>query len=743
MTTTADQLAQQLNARPSRDGWTAKCPAHEDRKASLSINTGDDGKLLLHCHAGCTFRDILAAAGVDAQPMTRTSPARKPMTSTRTKSKKKHPSAERAIEAALWGEQQRDADAGLVTAYTYGDDIRVARFSNKSFAPVHEVPGGWIVGAPPAYPLYRLDGIREAGDDTFIYITEGEKDADNLTAAGLVATTMAGGVGGIVKNLKAADLSPLAGRDVVLLPDSDDPGRECMREVADILAPVCNTVRTVELPDLPRKGDATDWLDAGGDAEDLWAMAEAAPLHNLPAMPEPVKRAKDGRPFPTTDLGNAERFNAMYGGQVRYVGERGVWLVWTGTRWQTDTAGAAMRLAFRTVRGIAAESAAADGDLRDALRKHATKSESAKSIKSMLDLARAMQPIAIGQDVLDRDGWLLNTITGTIDLRTGELRRHDPRDHITKLSPVAYDPDATCPTYDKFISDIMLGRGGLVEYLDRVAGYCLTGDIRHHILPIAFGGGANGKSTNYDLSLYIMGDYAGSAPDSLLTTSPRQEHPTEIMDLQGRRLVIASETGEGAALRINLIKKLTGDAKLKGRFMRSNHIEFTRTHKLLLQTNNRPRVSESSNATWRRLKLVPFDLSVPEHEQDASLPERLKAEAPGILARWVRACLRWQADDFDLAEPDIVKHTTTDYRESEDPLGDFLASRFTLDPDGFTSRAELVATYQAWASLAGVHPMGPRNLYERMRRVDGVEDKQRRLNTVPTKGFTGLSRIRI
>jgi putative DNA primase/helicase len=159
--------------------------------------------------------------------------------------------------------------------------------------------------------------------------------------------------------------------------------------------------------------------------------------------------------------------------------------------------------------------------------------------------------------------------------------------------------------------------------------------------------------------------------------------------------------------------------------MRQDLFTFRRTHKLILQTNNRPRITEQSTAVWRRLKLIPFDLSVPEDQQDAELPDKLRDEAPGILARWMRACQRWQADDFDLAEPGVVRSMTDAYRDEEDPLAEFIDTRLhvTGDATDYEDRTQVYQRYRTWAALNGVaNPWSSKRFYARIRRIEGIED---------------------
>ncbi len=442
--------------------------------------------------------------------------------------------------------------------------------------------------------------------------------------------------------------------------------------------------------------------------------------------------------FSLTDTGNAERFAHQHRDRVRYVKPWKTWLVWTGVRWQKDETGEVERLAKEVLRSIYDEAAKGeDAEKRTKLATWAKASEHANRRAAMLTLARSENGIAIAPADLDRDLWLLNTITGTIDLRTGDLHVHDPRDLITKLSPVEYDPDATCPIYDTFLRRIMEGDDSLTEYVERFIGYSLTGDIRHHHLPIGWGGGANGKSSLFDTALFIFGDYAAPAPDSLLTSRSHDEHPTEIAGLQGLRLIIASETEEGRKLKVAMVKKLTGDAILTGRFMRGDFFNFPRTHKTILVTNCRPRVSEDSTAIWRRLRLIPFTVTIPPAEQDKSLPDKLKAEAPGILARWVRACLRWQAAGLDLAEPEAVTTATDDYRGNEDVLADFIASSCIIGDGYRATRRDVWQAYQAWAECERLkHPLGQHTLYERIRRVEGVTEAK--VGEERERGFNGI-----
>ena len=247
------------------------------------------------------------------------------------------------------------------------------------------------------------------------------------------------------------------------------------------------------------------------------------------------------RDFPLTDSGNAERFADQHRDDVRYVYQWGKWLVWDSKRWRTDATAAVERLGKATVRQMYTDTSGIENDgLRRELATFARKSESADRRASMLRLARSELPIPIEPASLDADPWLLNCANGTLDLRTGRLREHRREDFITKLTPVVYDANAKAPVWEAFLSRIFDGDVELVQFVQRLLGYCLTGRVSEQVLPILYGSGSNGKSTLIEIIMAVLGeDYSAKAPRDLLLAK-RYAHPTEMTILHGRRLVAAS-----------------------------------------------------------------------------------------------------------------------------------------------------------------------------------------------------------
>ncbi|MCX5653265.1 MAG: phage/plasmid primase, P4 family [Planctomycetota bacterium] len=440
---------------------------------------------------------------------------------------------------------------------------------------------------------------------------------------------------------------------------------------------------------------------------------------------------------PTTDLGNAQRLAYRAAGKALYCGQRAKFLIWKHDRWAFDEALDILTLAKKTALRIFDEAkAAADPDRQNALAKWAVKSQSRYALASMVDLARP--DLAVNVEDLDADPFAFNVLNGTIDLkRTGELRPHSPDDLLTKLAPVHYDAAATCPLFDTFLHRIMAGNAALIGYLQRRAGMCLTADISEQSLWVDHGVGANGKNTLLDTLTGLMGDYACEAPPDLLLMRNSPEHPTETADLCGRRLVVCSETDEGRRLRVQLVKRLTGNARLKARFMRGDYFEFPRTHKMILVTNNRPVIKETTLAIWRRIKLVPFSVVIPMVEWDRHLTEKLVAERPGILNWAIKGCLDWQRDGMN--EPAEVLTATAAYQAEQDPLAEFFDSCCIFAPHVEAPRADLFNGYAAWAERAKDHrPLDRTTFFERVRNRTGVDESQRRVDGKMTRLFTGI-----
>jgi putative DNA primase/helicase len=410
-----------------------------------------------------------------------------------------------------------------------------------------------------------------------------------------------------------------------------------------------------------------------------------------------------------TDLGNARRFVAQHGDEVRYCYAWKKWLVWDGTRWRLDENGQVERRAKSTALQIYAEaSRTGDDSLRKELVGWARASESRSRLVAMVEVAKSEPTIPVSPEELDSDPWLLNCSNGTIDLRTGELLPPWKENLCTKIVPIIYDPTAKCPKFKKFLGRILKNNAELINFLQRACGYSLTGSIAEQALFIFWGSGANGKSTLLELWREALGDYGRTADAALLM---RRHHDTvrnDVARLAGARFVSTSETEAGRQLAEVLVKQLVGGDKVAARFLYSEFFEFDAQFKLFLTTNHKPVIRGTDYAIWRRIRLVPFEEVIPMEEQDKELPKKLRAELPGFLAWAVRGCLRWQ--EKGLGQPEKVSAATEAYREEMDVLGAFLKDRCVSRKDGRVAAGQLYEEYVKWCERTGERPLTQQKL---------------------------------
>lgn len=440
------------------------------------------------------------------------------------------------------------------------------------------------------------------------------------------------------------------------------------------------------------------WHDLRDVVEPGWRDRQKVRPLRIVQPPQP---GTESEPVNLTDLGNARRLVKQFGQDLRYCYPFGCWYVWDGRRWIEDTTATVERLAKETVRMMYLEAAGLDDAERKALVKHALRSEAKERLAAMLLLARSEEGIPVLPEELDRDPYLLNVANGTLDLRTGQLRPHRREDMITRIINVNYDPKAQCPLWESFLKRIMGGNQHLIDFLQRAAGYSLTGDVSEQVLFLAHGTGANGKTVFLRTLLNLLGPYGKPTEPELLLARHGEVHPTGLADLMGARLAVVLETEEGRRLNESLTKWLTGGDKLKARKMRQDFFEFEPTHKIWLATNHKPTIRGTDYAIWRRLRLIPFNITIPEEERDPHLVDKLKAELPGILAWAVRGCLAWQ--ERGLGMPDEVKQATEAYREEMDLLADFLAECCITGTDKRASAKQLYEAYCSWCGRNGEH----------------------------------------
>ncbi len=666
----------------------ARCPAHEDGRRSLSVGAGEDGRILLHCHAGCEPAAIVSALGLSLRDLM---PERPTMPSGNGRGR-------------------------IIATYDYRDETgalisQAIRFEPKGFSQRHRAsPGchpdknpdreGWcwtIKGLPRV--VYRLPKVRaaiEAGRD--IFVVEGEKDSDNLGELGLVATCNAMGAG----KWEQAHTDCLRGAaNVYVIPDKDAPGRKHAAAVAASLHAAGIFVAIVELPGAGK--DASDWIATGGTRAELERLAAAAAEWTPSAADLPPGATDLAHDAPAAVVGEgvtestlAERLIASYGSDLLFCGPWRKWLIYRGGRWEEcPTPAPVQQRTIRLIREARAQAARGSGAEAQAAVKALFAAEKRSVRDSIVALAAHEAAVQAAPGEFDRDPLLLNVLNGTVDLRTGERREHQRADRLTKMAPVAYDRAAAAPAWQAFLERIFAGNPEMLAFIQRAIGYSLTADTGEQCLFICWGAGANGKSTLLEALRFVLGDYARAAPLDLFVASKGDRHPTELATLAGVRFAPCVETREGARLNETLLKQLTGSDTVQARRMREDFWEFQPVAKLWLGTNHRPTIRGTDTAIWRRVRLIPFTVTIPPEERDRELPAKLRAEAPGILRWAVEGCLAWQREG--LCPPADVTCATDAYRQDEDRLGAFIAECCKTGPGFVAKSADLFAAYARWA----------------------------------------------
>jgi putative DNA primase/helicase len=431
---------------------------------------------------------------------------------------------------------------------------------------------------------------------------------------------------------------------------------------------------------------------------------------------------KSNEPFRFTDLGNAERFAHLHQAGLRYVYQWKSWVAWDGKRWSLDGLADAERAAHKTVRSIYDDAEKVIGDTaQEKMKAWALKSEAAGHLDAILRRGRALPGISAAPSGFDRTDWKLNLLNGTLDLRAGELLPHDPNDMITKLAPLNFDRNAACPLWEATLERNLAGRQDIITFLQRAAGYSLTGAVWEHVFFFLYGLGRNGKSTFIETLLAMLGDYAmEAAPDLLMSQGENnQRHPTERADLYGKRLVVCVESESGRRLSEGFVKQATGGDRIRARRMHQDFFEFDPTHKLFLVSNYRPIVKGTDEGIWSRPKLVHFNVTIPKEERDPQLKEKLRKEWPGILNWALKGCLEWQEEG--LAIPEEVEAATKEYRDEMNPLADFIADCCELLPTASVSNPTIREAYDNWCETnKEKYPLGPKQFAQRLATLEGV-----------------------
>ena len=406
------------------------------------------------------------------------------------------------------------------------------------------------------------------------------------------------------------------------------------------------------------------------------------------------------RAYTFDDMGNAERFVDLFGENVRYCYTEKKWYFYNSMRWSVDNLGIILRMADKCVEAMKAEAKLylqadeeSGGDMVKAFEKHMKSSRSNKSKKAMLNEIEHHLPILPIQ--MDRHKMALNTPSGIINLKNGDVKAHNPEYYFTKITSVDCAEAADCPRWLAFLDDIFAGDKDLIRYIQKAVGYSLTGSTAEQCAFFLYGTGRNGKSTFIDVIRDVFGDYAANIqPETIMVKSSQSNAiNSDIARLKGARLVTSVEPNEGVRLNEGLLKQLTGDDTVTARKLYSEEFEFKPEFKLWMATNHKPIIRGTDTGIWRRIHMIPFNVQIPEDKLDKNLTHKLKAEMAGIFKWCIDGCLMWQREGLQM--PAAVLKSVREYRREMDVISAFIEDKCTLE--GTVQASMLYAAYASWA----------------------------------------------
>lgn len=516
----------------------------------------------------------------------------------------------------------------------------------------------------------------------------------------------------------------LAGRKAYLYADEDEGGRTALERW--VQESQSENVATFALETLGDGLDACEWAHTQGQdglRVRLLSLIEAASQETRPAENWPPKSG-EGSPFLDTEGANAHRIVRHFGADLAHVEGQG-WLVWAGTHWERSDAVALeimQRLPQLVLQEAIQAGEAGETEKSQKLFRWAQRCDRLSTVKN--SVVMASWSLRVREKELDAQTGELPVENGVLNLTTLALGAHRKLAWHTHVLPHPYDPYAECPRWRQFLGEV-LPEEKLRRYVQKAVGYSLLGDNREHVIFLCHGSGANGKSVFLEVLSWLFGPYAHRADPELLMQRNADRHPTEIAAMRGKRLVVMQEVDPEGIWRSALLKSMSGDNSLTARKMRENPITFPITWTVWIAANHLPRSRDQSEAFWRRIKLIPFNVTIPPERRDRSLSWRLREEVVGILA-WAVQGLRMYYQE-GLQEPDLIEQANRAYREREDQVGRFLKERCRVG-SGRTASSALYTAYQAWAMEEGERVLGQKSFvaelgerrFERKRLKDGI-----------------------
>lgn len=436
--------------------------------------------------------------------------------------------------------------------------------------------------------------------------------------------------------------------------------------------------------------------------------ARPARRHQTRQQPHAQTVLKElGLKYECSEVGNMDRFADQHTGKLIYIPQKRSWYLWDSLRYRRAGDEEVHELALETAKSIFDE--ARDCQTEQGCKQVSSWAYSSRSetrIKRMISMAAKSPKLVRNIADFDQDGHLVNCQNGIVDLKTGELLERTPDSLVTKLAPVAYDRKSNCPTFDRLLWDVFSGDGELLRWLQRAVGYTLTGSVDEHVFFLAYGTGANGKSTLFETLLDILGDYGRAAEfETFLATDKGNVRVLEgIAKLQGVRFALASETDSTRRFSESVVKKITGGDTVTGTQLYGKSFEFRPQFKLWLLANHLPIAKDASHGFWRRVKVIPFNRTFEAHQIDQGLREKLLAEKEGIFAWCVRGAKDWYQAQSEkggrsgLGSCKAIEEAVDLYKEANDSFSPFIEECLTKTTEAQTPASELYEAYKRWCA---------------------------------------------
>lgn len=736
-------------------GYIALCPAHSDSDPSLRIWRGDDNKVRLTCRVGCKPDAIIKAAGLswpdlfNAEGEGATVPKEKPaivgVAQTAALMGYVDDARDRLSAAASEGASKAldyiadrfgmDEETAYELGIGYHGPETDDRFPylSRSFKAYPRVtvplcdfrgvprglqgrdisgacPGRWVsLRNPEGFRWAPYGVFRGQGGYGVTLVTEGPGDGLTAVSVGYDVVMVRGAA--LVGNpeLLAELAEGLRGTMVIACGDVDNAGQGFNRTLAEGLKPYGIQVFALEIPKLGPKTDLTEWRESQPQTFALSlhkavkaakpvvdqheAVREAVSEELAEATGADVVSRDQGNEaarilagllerYGDTDAMNAHALVAWSDGRIKYAPGLGYY-VWNGRTWvrsevrvrqEIHRMGAALVLAGKV--------------------KEARGFTMTTRINDLMTELRSVPTVYVEASDFDNRPDLLSFRNGTVELRTGKLRPHSPADMLTYCLDIDYDPDAQCPRWEQFLTEVFPDNPDLVPYMQRIIGYGITGYTDEQCFCVLWGKGANGKSVLTDTLSSVFRTISKTTPFATFEEKANGGIPNDIAALRGSRLVMASEGESGKPMSEAVLKRVTGKDMIAARFLRQEFFEFKPSFLLMLATNHKPKFRGQDEGLWRRVKMIPFTRYFAPHERDYSLDKKLEAEAQGIAAWAVRGAVAWFAEG--LQDPESISSATREYKETSDALAGFFPGTLVKDDSARMDGSEAFNAYLDW-----------------------------------------------